>query len=237
MLLVPDTVLRSLAFGAIAVGVVAVAAALTLLPAMLALLGDRIERGRIPFVPQQYGAESRFWRRTVSLVTARPGITAGVTGLLLLLLALPVLGLQTGSSGISALPENTVGYRGFQALEESFPAGARTDPAEVVVDADPSSATVTAAIGRLESTLADDPAFGSTAVTANASGDLGVIEIGLTGDASAAHCRAARRGAGPAHPEPLRQRWTGTGSDPLEPAGHAALFGRRRGACDDAHAR
>ena len=72
MLLVPDTVLRSLAFGAIVVGLVTVAAALTLLPATLALLGDRIERGRIPFLPRQHGGESPFWRRAVGRATRRP---------------------------------------------------------------------------------------------------------------------------------------------------------------------
>ncbi len=191
LLLVPDTVLRSLAFGAIVVGVVTVAAALTLLPAMLALLGDRIERGRIPFVPQQRGGESRFWRRAVGLVTARPGITAGVTCFFLLLLAAPVLQLQTGSSGLSSLPEDTVAYKGFQALEASFPAGARTDPAQVVVDADPSAPPVAAAIRRLESIVADDPDFGASTVTSNPEGDLGLVEIGLAGDAGGVEAQDA----------------------------------------------
>ncbi len=184
LLLVPDTVLRSLAFGAIVVGIVTVAAALTLLPAMLALLGNRIERGRIPLLPTQYGGESRFWRRAVGLVTARPGITAGVTCLLLLALAAPVLGLRTGSSGLSALPEDTVGYQGFQALEASFPSGARTDPAQVVIDADPAAPPVAAAINRLETAVGDDPGFGAARVTANPQGDLGLVEIGLAGDTS-----------------------------------------------------
>ena len=184
LLLVPDTVLRSLAFGAIVVGIVTVAAALTLLPALLSVLGDRIERGRIPFVPQQHGGESRFWRRAVGIVTARPGITAGVTVLVLLLLAAPVLSLQTGSSGLTALPENTVSYKGFQALETSFPTGARTDPAQVVVDADPTAPPVAAAIRRLQTAVADDSSFGATAVSSNPRGDLGLVEIGLTGDTS-----------------------------------------------------
>ncbi len=184
LLLVPDTVLRSLAFGAIVVGIVTVAAALTLLPALLSMLGDRIERGRIPFVPQQHGGESRFWRRAVGIVTARPGITAGLTCLVLLLLAAPVLSLQTGSSGLTALPENTVSYKGFQALEASFPTGARTDPAQVVVDADPTAPPVAAAIRRLQTAVADDSGFGATAVSSNPRGDLGLVEIGLTGDTS-----------------------------------------------------
>ncbi|HSE07869.1 MAG TPA: MMPL family transporter [Nocardioidaceae bacterium] len=184
LLLVPDTVLRSLAFGAILVGIVTVASALTLLPAMLALLGDRIERGRIPFVPRQHGGESKFWRRAVGLVTIRPGLTAGVTCLVLLMLAAPVLGLQTGSSGLSALPEDTVGYRGFQALATSFPAGARTDPAQVVVDADPASPPVAAAIEQLQQSVDGDAGFGAAIVSSNPDGDLGLVEISLSGDSS-----------------------------------------------------
>ena len=63
MLLVPDTVLRSLALGAILVGIVSVAAALTLLPAVLSLLGDRVNAGRVPLLGRRAinsaGAESR----------------------------------------------------------------------------------------------------------------------------------------------------------------------------------
>ena len=79
MLLVPDIVLRSLAFGAVLVGIVTVVSALTLLPAILALLGDRIERWRIPFLPQQHGGESRFWTRTVSLTLIASDLTKRLT--------------------------------------------------------------------------------------------------------------------------------------------------------------
>jgi RND superfamily putative drug exporter len=150
LLLVPDLVLRSLGFGAIVVGLVTVTAALTLLPAMLALLGDRIERGRIPFIPRQHGGESRFWRRAVTLVTRRPAVTVAVTSLMLLALAAPVLNLQTGSSSMTALPADTVGQQGFAALEASFPAGARPDPVQVVVDADTSAPDVGSAVEHLQ---------------------------------------------------------------------------------------
>jgi RND superfamily putative drug exporter len=191
LLLVPDTILRSLAFGAVVVGLVTVAAALTLLPAMLSLLGDRIERGRIPFVPRQHGGESPFWRRAVALVTRRPAITVTVTCLFLLALAAPVLRLSTGSSGLTSLPDDTVGKQGFAALEANFPAGARTDPAEVVVDADPAAPRVAAAIQRLRAAAADDPAFGASTLTHNPAGDLGLVEISLTGDTSSASAKAA----------------------------------------------
>lgn len=191
LLLVPDTVLRSLAFGAVVVGLITVAAALTLLPALLALLGDRVEKGRIPFVPRQHGGESPFWRRTVGLVTARPALTVVVTALLLLAAAAPVLRLDTGTSGLSSLPNSSVGKKGFEALEANFSGGARTDPAQVVVDADPSSGPVAAAIDRLRTAVADDPAFGATSVTSNKAGDLGLVEIALNGDTSSGRAQHA----------------------------------------------
>jgi RND superfamily putative drug exporter len=191
LFLVPDHVLRSLAFGAVVVGLVTVAAALTLLPALLSVLGDRIERGRIPFVPQQKGGESRFWRRAVTLVTRRPGVTAAVTSLVLLALALPVLDLRTGSSGVTSLPEDTVGQQGFAALEASFPSGARTSPVEVVVDGDTSAPEMAPAVAQLQQLVAGDDAFGASTVTAAPSGDLGLVEIALLGDPAGSEAKAA----------------------------------------------
>lgn len=181
MLLVPDTVLRSLAFGAIVVGLVTVVAALTLLPATLALLGDRIERGRIPFVPRQHGGESPFWRRAVAVVTRHPVVTVVVTAGALIALSLPVLGLQTGSAGLTTLPDDTVSKRGFVALDTYFPEGSRTSPAQVVVDA-PSSPAVTSAAERLQELAATDDSFGPATVTTAPGDDLTLVEVALTGD-------------------------------------------------------
>src|SRR5204863_767481 len=74
MLIVPNTVMRSLATGAILVGVTSVAAALTLLPALLGLLGDRVNALRVPFASGA-GTESRFWSAIVRRVLARPGLS------------------------------------------------------------------------------------------------------------------------------------------------------------------
>ena len=73
LLLVPDTILRSLALGAIIVGVVTMAAAITLLPALLSLLGDRVNALRLPIVGRDHPAESPFWTRAVGAVVRRPG--------------------------------------------------------------------------------------------------------------------------------------------------------------------
>ena len=77
MLLVPSSIMRSLAAGAILVGIVSVIAALTLLPAVLSLLGDRVNALRIPYFGRNVGTqsaqESRFWGRIVGLRHEPPG--------------------------------------------------------------------------------------------------------------------------------------------------------------------
>ena len=74
LLLVPDTILRSLALGAIIVGVVTMAAALTLLPALLSILGDRVNALRLPIVGRDHPAESPFWTKAVRAVLRRPAV-------------------------------------------------------------------------------------------------------------------------------------------------------------------
>src|SRR5262249_50376906 len=72
MLLVPSNVMRSLADGAITVGIVSVVAALTLLPALLGLLGDRVDALRVPFVGRSEAEEGRFWGTVVRRVLRWP---------------------------------------------------------------------------------------------------------------------------------------------------------------------
>ena len=108
LFLVPTNVLRSLAAGAVIVGVVSVAAALTLLPAVLSLLGDRINALRIPLVGARLGradaTEGRIWRSVITRVIRRPVASLVVTGGFLVLAAVPVLGLHIGQSGVATLP-------------------------------------------------------------------------------------------------------------------------------------
>ena len=137
MLLVPDTTLRSLGLGAVIVGVVSIVVALTFHPALLMVLGDRVDRLRVPWLGRRVaasaGEEGPLWRRAVLAVMRRPAISLIATTAVLLALAFPVLGLQHGPGGTSALPNDTVAKQGLLALERDFPSGA-TDPVTIVVD-------------------------------------------------------------------------------------------------------
>ena len=137
LLLVPSTVMRSLAAGAIAAGLVSVVAALTLLPALLSLLGDRTNALRIPYFGRVAAREqSPFWSRTVRAVIRRPVISLVVSTAILLAMAAPVLGLQSGQAGVSTLPDRLDGKQGYLALNAEFP-GETTDPVEIVIDGAP----------------------------------------------------------------------------------------------------
>ncbi len=186
LLLVQSTIMRSLAVGAILVGIVSVVAALTLLPAVLGLLGDRIDRLQIPFVGRRLSsgalAESRLWGAVVDRVLRRPVVSLVAATVFLIVLALPVLGMNIGAAGIGTLPDSLTSKQGYLALQESFP-GAGADPAEVVVAGDVESVDVQEAVGRLEDRLSGDPRFGAAAVETNSEGGLAVVTVPVSADA------------------------------------------------------
>ena len=110
LLLVPDSVLRSLGVGALTVGLVAVFAALTLVPALLGLLGDRVNALRVPFVGRvvdSAGREGRVWSRIARAVMRRPVLS------LVLSVGAPPRGRRTGPrpAALAAGPEIVPGER------------------------------------------------------------------------------------------------------------------------------
>jgi putative drug exporter of the RND superfamily len=184
LLLVQSTIMRSLALGAILVGIVSVAAALTLLPAILSLLGDRVDRLHVPIVGRRMAEgprESRFWGAVVRGVVRRPGLSLALAVAVLLLAAAPTLGMQIGASGISTLPDRLTSKQGFTALEGSFPA-AGAEPAQIVVQGDAKAAEVTAAIDRLKTALGRDSDFGPVAVETAASGKAALLTVPVAAD-------------------------------------------------------
>jgi uncharacterized membrane protein YdfJ with MMPL/SSD domain len=197
MLLVPNSLMRSLAAGAILVGVVSVLAALTLLPALLGLLGDRVNALRIPFVGRRSrkaaNPEGRFWGAVVARVLRRPGLGLALSVALLLAAASPILGMDVGTStGVSTLPDRFESKRGFLALESDFP-DASTDPVEIVVANAASAMPARQALERLRSQLADDRRFGPGAIRRSENGEVAVLSVPVQGDAVGAEAIAAVR--------------------------------------------
>jgi uncharacterized membrane protein YdfJ with MMPL/SSD domain len=187
LLLVPSTIFRSLAAGAILVGLVSIAAALTLIPAVLSLLGDRVNAIRIPYfgrAAEQAGQEGRFWGTIVRWVMRRPVISLALAAGFLLALAAPVLVLETGSSGPSTIPDRFESKQGYLLFNQEFP-GQTTDPVEIAVAGDVESQEVQAAFDRLETELGSRPIFGEREVEVNEAGTVARITFPVAGDAIA----------------------------------------------------
>jgi uncharacterized membrane protein YdfJ with MMPL/SSD domain len=185
LLLVPHTIMRSLATGAIAAALVSVVVALTLLPALLSLLGDRVNALRIPVFGRTAGREqSPFWSRTVRAVIRRPLTSLVLATAILLAMAVPVLGLRSGEAGVSTLPDRLPAKQGYLALNAEFP-GETTDPVEIVVDGDPDSRMVQSGTDRLRERLASEDLLGRPRVETNQAGDLTVLTVPIRGDSHA----------------------------------------------------
>src|ERR687883_805698 len=161
MFLVPSNVMRSLAIGAILVGITSVLAALTLLPALLGLLGDRVNALRVPLVGRSVGHEAqegRFWGAIVHGVMRRPVTSLVAAVVVLLAAAATLLSLHLGANGVSTLPNRLASKQGYEALAQSFPR-ASAAPVLVAIQGDVTSPGARAAIARLRSRLAADRAF------------------------------------------------------------------------------
>jgi uncharacterized membrane protein YdfJ with MMPL/SSD domain len=183
LLLVPSTIMRSLAAGAIIVGLVSVTAALTLLPALLSLLGDRVNALPLPFFGRIASREqSHFWSRTVRAVMRRPLVSLVLATATLLAMAAPVLALRSGEAGVSTLPDRLAAKQGYLALNDEFP-GETTDPVEIVVDGDSASPEVQRGIERLRERLASEDLLGRAELEQNRAGDLTVLTVPVRGDA------------------------------------------------------
>jgi RND superfamily putative drug exporter len=196
MLLVPSNVMKSLAVGAISVGIVTVLAALTLLPAVLGRLGDGVNRLRVPWLGRNIGQasaqEGRFWSAVVRAVMRRPALYLVTFSALLIAAAVPTLGLNLGASGVSTLPDRLESKQGFEAIARDFPQ-ASSSPALIAVVGDVRSPDVRSGIRRLRGALADDPVFGRSDVRLAPSGDLAAISVEIGGDKTGSPALAAIR--------------------------------------------
>jgi RND superfamily putative drug exporter len=209
MFIVPSTIMRALAVGAILVGITSVIAALTLLPALLGLLHDRVDALRLPIVGRKTAdrAEGRFWRAIVDRVLRRPGLSLSVSVALLVAAAIPIFGMNVGNAGVSTLPDDLASKRGFLALQRDF--GGRTpNPVQVVVE-NASSPDVRRRLEELQQRLAADPRFGPGAI--RTAGDVAVVEAPVRGDPSGDRAVSAVRDLR----EDVDGVFAGTDADPL----------------------
>jgi RND superfamily putative drug exporter len=155
-----DKTFISFAMGTIIVVAVAVFASLTVLPAMLSWLGDRVEKGRVPFLKRgrRGVGESRFWSGLTGAVMRHPGISLLVTGALLIALALPALGMKTVTSSIDQLPQDLPVIQTYNKVKEVFPQEGTTATVVMKVD-DVKAGGPTAGIAALVAAVDRNPKF------------------------------------------------------------------------------
>ena len=217
MLLVPTTIFRSLAGGAIIVVLVSVAASMTLLPAILSLLGDKINAGRILGRNRstEHGRPGGFWDKATRTVMGRPVVwLIGAAGFLILL-SVPYWlqahpedngrGIKTGLSGISTLPDSAQSKQAFNLILQEFPQTGAQSTANVVIVADgvgTPGATADApdqlapayakAEASLKSAIEVDPNFGTPyPVQVSQDGSVALVKIPLAGAATDAQSEIA----------------------------------------------
>ncbi len=133
-MLVAGGLFTSLAIGTLLVVAAAVVASATVLPALLSLLGDRVEALRLPLRRRTAsGSESRAWGALASRVTRRPVIWASLTAAVLMALAAPALGMRTALPGAESLPSSFASVDAYNRLSAAFPQNGTT--VDVVVGA------------------------------------------------------------------------------------------------------
>jgi RND superfamily putative drug exporter len=157
LLLVPLNMFLGIGIGVILVAVTSVASALFLLPALLRLLGHRVNKGRVPMAHP--GVESVRWRRLSTRVVSRPALAAVLGVTVLAIAASPLLTIKLANPGPDDMPEDFVAHRANEVLVEDF---GWTDTATMVVitgaagDAD--------AVDNLAAEVESDPGFADTTV-------------------------------------------------------------------------
>jgi RND superfamily putative drug exporter len=136
LFLLDDPLFRSMAVGTISVVLVAVIGSLTFLPATLAIVGDGVNRFRVPFVGRDREEGSGVWALVVRAVMRRPIVAAAATAVFLLALATPVLRLHMGQADFTSFPDTLDGVQAVNLLNEKWPAGSDLDLSVVVTKAD-----------------------------------------------------------------------------------------------------
>jgi len=197
MFIVPTNDYRSVAIGAILVVMVAVVATLTLIPAVIALLGDKLDWPR----RRKYDAETAakqaawdhetihggFWGTISRVVMGRPVISLVLAVGFLVLCALPYSNLNEGFNFASALPDELESKAAFDILDAEFSAGL-ISPVEIVVEGpldDPATeGAIAALIQRLgEATTADGgPLYGSATTTRSLDNEIALISVPMNLD-------------------------------------------------------
>jgi RND superfamily putative drug exporter len=183
MFLTGDPTFKGFGAATIIVVAVAVLGSLTVLPAMLAWLGDRVEKLHLPVIKRlrpKHG-ESRFWGAILTPVLRHPIPTIILAGGFLVALCLVALQLKTVVPGAETYPESLPAVKTYNKMQAAFPGG--QNPAGVVINApDVRSPQVEEAIGQLTwRALLSGVMMQPILTDVNEAGTVAVVSIPLAG--------------------------------------------------------
>ena len=173
-MLVAGGLFSSIAVGTIIVVAVAVVASVTVLPAVLRLLGDKIDALRLPFTRRlaaRRGSADSVWGRLAGAVTRRPVVWGAAATLALTALALPALGMRTSLFGAESMPKSFATVEAYDRLTHAFPQ--QGTAVQLVVSA-PASASAT-----VESALR--AGWGATPGTGVVAGEQRPVKVSTDG--------------------------------------------------------
>ena len=195
MFLTGDATFASLAVATILVVAVAVLGSLTVLPALLSRLGDKVERVRVPLAGRlrRGNGEGRIWGAIVDRVLRRPILSATLAAGLLVALAAPALQLRLAPQGVESFPKSLEVIKTYDRMQKAFPGSAL--PANVVVSA-PSVRTpaMRSAIAQLERrALASGRMYRPITIDVNKGGTVANITVPIAGNGTDAASNAAFR--------------------------------------------
>jgi uncharacterized membrane protein YdfJ with MMPL/SSD domain len=172
----------SFATGTILVVAIAVLGSLTVLPAVLSKLGDRVNKGRIPFLkPERRTGEPRVWSWILNRVLARPLASVIAAAAVLVVLAIPVLHIHTADSGVDGLPRSLEVMQTYDRMQAAFPGEQFT--ADVVLEGENLDKAQVQGYAQELRTLAAESNQFQEPVTLDMSpnGKVAVIEVPLAG--------------------------------------------------------
>src|SRR5439155_365280 len=183
LFLTGDATFASFGYATMIVVAVAMVGSLTVLPALLSKLGDRVERLHVPLVGRlrRNNGEGRIWGAIVERVLRRPLLSAVVAGGALLALAAPALQLRMATPGPDTFPKSLDVVKTYDRMQQAFPGKAL--PANVVVKApDVNAPAVRQAINRLERrALASGRAREPITIDKNGAGTIANITVPIEG--------------------------------------------------------
>ncbi len=187
MVIVPLDVTISMGLGVMLVVFTTLLTTLMLLPALLGLLGDRVNALRVPvfgrLAMNRARGRSGLFERLAHSIMRRPVVWLTVAVVALLALAAPVLAMKTGNTNMTAryLPADQYSKQGWDLLGREFSLG-KANPLQIVIDGPAAAPGVKHGVARLEAALRSDGRFGPAQTVVDKAGDLTLVTTSLTGD-------------------------------------------------------